>query len=277
MNKDNIRLIGLDLDGTLLRDDKSISISTIEHLEHLAKQDIEIVPITGRPIRGIPKEIRGIKGINYIITSNGAQIIDNRADKSIFPFAMDNQLSNRVIDTVMSFGCRFEAFCDGVGYCDWEGYEYYKNTYFGTPVWDYIKTSRFCVESIKAKFDGTGRQADEIFIVCENSQQRKEISQRAKTIDDIQFCFLGDRFLEITRLGTDKGNALEALCKHLNIDTKSTVAFGDGENDIEFLQKAGYSVAMANAHPDIKEKADDIADTNNNDGVVKKLKQIFEQ
>lgn len=277
MNKKDIKLIGLDLDGTLLHDDKSISRETIEYLESLAEQGIEIVPITGRPIKGITKELRSIKGINYIITSNGAQIIDNKADKSIFSFSMDNELTNYIIDIVSSFGCRFEAFANGVGYCDYEGYKYYQNTYKGTPVWEYIRVSRFCVDSIKEQFKDPKSQADEIFIICESSVQRDSIKEKMAKHQGIQFCYLGDRFLEITKLGTDKGNALQIVCDHLGISTKNTIAFGDGDNDLEFMEKAGYSVAMANACDNVKKRADIIADTNNNDGVIKVLHNILEK
>ena len=86
---------------------------------------------------------------------------------------------------------------------------------------------------------------------------------------------LADRFLEITKAGTDKGTALQMLCKHLGIGLNEVIAFGDGENDLQFLQKAGTAVAMGNAVDCVKEMADIITDTNDNNGVEKALKDLI--
>ena len=88
-------------------------------------------------------------------------------------------------------------------------------------------------------------------------------------------CMLADRFLEITRGGTDKGTALEMLCNHLKIKLEEVIAFGDGENDLQFLDKAGTAIAMGNAGDSVKAQADIITDTNNNQGVLKALKNLI--
>ena len=131
--------------------------------------------------------------------------------------------------------------------------------------------------SYEELFDGSNRCADEIFVNCATPEIRRKTIEITEKIGGLQYCNLGDRFIEITRLGTDQGAALKKICEHLKVDIKNTVAFGDGENDLQFLQAAGTAVAMENAFPIIKQNADIIAKSNNNDGVADIIFQIIKQ
>lgn len=268
----DIKLIGLDLDGTLLHEDKQVSKSTIEYLEHLADKGIEIVPITGRPFSGIPKEVRSIKGVNFVITSNGSQIINNHTGKSLFEHPLSNKQTKDIICTLNAFDCLYEVFYDNFGNCDEKVFDHFKKVYTGTPLGDYIFSSRKVENNLLSVFENSQKCADEVFVICQDERQRKQIKAQTDKIPNIEYCLIADRFLEITNAGTHKGNALKELCDYLKIDLKNTIAFGDGENDIEFLAKAGISVAMGNAKDIVKQNADIITDTNDNDGVEKALK-----
>lgn len=269
------KLIGLDLDGTLLRSDKSLEKSTIKLLEELSKKGIHIVPITGRPLSGVPQAVREIDGVDYIISNNGSKTVDNKTGADIFSLAMTNEQSCEVITQVKKTGAMFEVFTNHFGYCEKSVFEHYKDEFAGTVVGDYIFSSRKKIDSIDALFDNTSNEADEVFIICKDEADRERIKKHTDKISDIQYCMLADRFLEITKAGTDKGTALQMLCKHLGIDLNEVIAFGDGENDLQFLQKAGTAVAMGNAVDCVKEMADIITDTNDNNGVEKALKDLI--
>lgn len=275
MDFKSIKLVGVDLDGTFLRDDKTISPSAGKITEQLYNRGILLVPITGRPLNGVPQCIRDIPQIEYIICSNGAQLIDLKSGKSLCSYTISNKKSNEIIRLLQNTDCFFEAFADGVGYVEPMVYKYYEEAYKNTVLWDYIYTSRQLVDSVAALFDGTGRCADEFFITCKSNEVRNKLKAELTESGGIQLCELGDCFIEITRIGTDKGNALAALCDMLKIDVKDTIAFGDGENDMQLMQRAGIAVAMHNAHICIKQKADIIAKSNNDDGVVEILEKIL--
>lgn len=272
--KNKIKLVGVDLDGTLLRDDKTMCNGAPEIIKAAANRGIHIVPITGRPFSGIPECIKAIKEIQYIISSNGAQIIHAHSGKSIFSFPLSNEQSNEIISILSRAECMFEAFSDNVGYIEQNVYDYYAEIYSGTPVGDYIFSSRRVTASIPALFRNTQRTADEIFVICKSDQVRSELISVFDKMDDIQYCRLGDRFFEITKKGTDKGEALEVLCNYLGIALDQTIAFGDGENDLQFLQKAGVAVAVENAFDSVKAHADMIAKSNNDNGVCEIIKML---
>lgn len=269
------KMIGLDLDGTLLKDDKSIDTKTKEYLETLSANGVHIVPITGRPLSGIPDCVRSIKGVDYIISNNGSKTVLNSTNETLFSLAMDNTTSKRVIEAVRQTGAIFEVFLNHYGYCEKFVFDHYKEVYTGTVLGDYIFSSRKQVDSLLTLFDDKNAEADEVFIICKDNDDREIIKAQTDKISGIQYCMLADRFLEITKNGTDKGTALELLCNHLKIGLEKVIAFGDGENDLQFLNKAGTAVAMGNASDSVKAQADIITDTNNNQGVLKALKDLI--
>lgn len=269
------KMIGLDLDGTLLKDDKSIDTKTKEYLETLSANGIHIVPITGRPLSGVPDCVRNIKGVDYIISNNGSKTVLNSTNETLFSLAMDNATSKRVIESVRQTGAIFEVFLNHYGYCEKFVFDHYKEVYTGTVLGDYIFSSRKQVDSLLTLFDDKNADADEIFIICKDNDDREIIKAQTDKISGIQYCMLADRFLEITKNGTDKGTALEMLCNHLKIGLDKVIAFGDGENDLQFLNKAGTAVAMGNATDSVKSQADIVTDTNNNQGVLKALKNLI--
>lgn len=264
----NIKLIGTDLDGTLLNDDKELSRETIDALELAHSRGIHIVPITGRPLMGIPECVTALPQIEYIIASNGADIYDVKNKTRLGSFAINNEKSRVLIDRLRGLDCMFEPFADGVGYSEQNVFDFYVATFKGTPLEDYFFSSRIVCNSYEALFDGTDRQADEFFVNCAAPEIRDSVIEIAETTGGLQYCNLGDRFIEITKKGTDKGAALRAICAHLGVDIADTIAFGDGENDLEFIQTAGFSVAVENAFPIIKEHADLITKSNNDNGVA---------
>lgn len=268
------KMIGLDLDGTLLKDDKSIDAKTKEYLEMLSANGVHIVPITGRPLSGVPDCVRNIKGVDYIISNNGSKTVLNSTNETLFSLAMDNATSKRVIESVRQTGAIFEVFLNHYGYCEKFVFDHYKEVYTGTVLGDYIFSSRKQVDNLLTLFDDKNAEADEVFIICKNNDDREIIKAQTDKISGIQYCMLADRFLEITKKGTDKGTALEMLCNHLKIKLDKVIAFGDGENDLQFLNKAGTAVAMGNASDSVKAQADIITDTNNNQGVLKALKGL---
>lgn len=272
---ENIKLIGLDLDGTFLKDDKTLCDGAVQTVKRAAEKGIYTVPITGRPLSGIPQCIKDIDEIRYIICSNGSEIIDFKSGKSIYSSTLDNETVNKIISVLNESDCLYEVFADGYGYIDKTVYEFYKETYTGTVIGEYIFSSRKECDSTTKLFASGDKTADEVFIICKNDKHRQEIKAKFENFGNVQFCLLADKYLEITKKGTDKGAALKKICSHLNIDTAQTIAFGDGENDLQFLDVAGTAVAMENAVDAVKQKADFITKTNNENGVCIVLNDLL--
>lgn len=271
----NIKLIGIDLDGTLLNDKKELCNGAKETLNAAYEKGIYIVPITGRPFIGVPQCIRDIEKIEYIICSNGAQIMDSKGEKSIYSFSIPNEKCLALMKELRALGCVFEPFADGRCYTDPDTFKTYIDYFKGSPVEEYITSTRFIVDSIDEVFSDGKKAADEFFVSCSDREKQKEVAKMLDSLGGLHYWFYDDKYIEITREGCDKGEALKTICKHLKVDIENTMAFGDGDNDLFFLEKAGVAIAMENAFPSVKEKADIIAKSNNENGVCDLIEHLL--
>ena len=272
--QNKIFLVGLDLDGTLLKKDKTISGFTSDAMKTAARRGIHLVPVTGRPLSGIPKCVLELGVCRYAITTNGAAITDLKTGERVRSISIDNRKTVSIMKALDEMGVSYETFADGYGYLSPAVMEKYNKKYAFTPVGEYIKMSRKVVDDPLALFSRNGKCADEIFISCQSGEQRSQLSAQFSEESGIQFCFLDDAFLEITAVGADKGTALTYLCGLLGISRENTAAFGDNENDVSLADAAGMFVAMGNSSDQFKQRADIVADTNENDGVAKILNKF---
>lgn len=277
MKVNNIKLAAMDLDGTLLNDNKLLCEGALETIKEAKLRGIHIIPITGRPLAGVPDFLTKLDEIEYVITSNGAQIIDSKTIKPLYSCTVSNEISKEIIKTLRNIDCLFEPFTDGVGYSEKYVYDYYMNRFTGTVLEEYFTSSRVICRSYEEIFENPSKCADEFFVTCGDEKTRIQIMSEVSKLGDHQFCTHADRFLEISKRGADKGNALRTLCNHIGIDIAQTIAFGDGENDIPLLEAAGTGVAMENANPKLKAKADIIAKSNNDNGVCEVIRAIMNQ
>ncbi len=111
-----IRLIGLDLDGTLLTRNKKITERTAEALNRAADRGIGIVPVTGRPLAGLPLELDRIRGIRYAVTSNGACVYDLGRKTILRETGMEPEKAAEVLSAAKDFDPIAEIFAGGYGY-----------------------------------------------------------------------------------------------------------------------------------------------------------------
>lgn len=112
----DIRLIGLDLDGTVFDDAKHISPRNLAAIEAAVQAGIIVLPATGRTATGVPQAFTGIPGVHYALTSNGASVVDMRTGEHIVdqPFSLEDSL--RVYDALKPFGGVFSLFVGGKSY-----------------------------------------------------------------------------------------------------------------------------------------------------------------
>ena len=272
--KSRIRLAGIDLDGTLLRSDKTISPATAEALKSAAARGIILVPVTGRPLSGIPRALLRLGVFDYAITTNGAAVTELKSGKTLLSRPLPREKSLSIMRLLDERGVEYEAFAEGRGYLSRELFAAYAKSYAGTPIWEYLEASRTAVSSVRREFEGRAAGADEIFARLENGARRDMLARELEGDCGLKLCLLEKNFLEITDRKTDKGAAFEFLCGKLGIKKENTAAFGDNSNDLPLLKAAGTFIAMGNAPQELKNSADCTADTNDNDSVAKTLNKF---
>jgi Cof subfamily protein (haloacid dehalogenase superfamily) len=263
-----VSLIATDLDGTLLRDDGSISPRTREAIRSAQQAGLPVVFVTARP----PRDVRdlahdaGIDGI--VVCSNGAILYDVAADRFTRHERLGAELALELIKTLRSKAPEI-AFATEHGHRF--GYEphfprLFEDTVHHHPV-RVDHAHRLCEDEVtKLLVHHPGHAAESLAELV-----RAETDARAMVTHS------GGPFIEIGAPGVSKASGLEALCGQLGAPADQVIAFGDMPNDLPMLRFAGRAVAVANAHPDVLAIADEIAASNEEDGVARTIEALLDR
>lgn len=269
-----IKMIGLDMDGTLLTTDKRVTAYTKQVLQKALAQGIEVVLSTGRSITGIPKEFLEMPGMKYAVTINGARIIDLQKSEVIYENTLSMETALKLLDIVSEYDAIQEAFIDSVCYST-KAKLAHANDYFLHPsIAEYVLKSRTPVDDVKETVLEKKRSVDKVngmFRTAEDKKSSYELLSKVPGV--VVVSSLGNNW-EINAEGTDKGNAMLRLGELLGIQREEIMACGDGMNDIAMLRAVGLGVAMENAEPEVKEAADYITASNDEDGVAKAIEKF---
>lgn len=262
-----IQLIALDLDGTLLRDDKSISEGNKTMIQRAIEAEVHVVICTGRPIEAIQfvlDELNINSEAHYSITYNGGLILANKSREIVAETIM--KLSE-VLD-IYEVTRQLELPLNAVDINSVYEFPYPE----GHPS-NYQKAMPF-LPFKPIDFDEIN--ASHAFYKVVMSTEASHLTSVYLDIPEILF----DKYsvmrshphqLEMMPKGVDKGYGLSELAAYLNIPQANVLAVGDEENDLAMLKWAGEAAVMANGRPDVKEVATYITDTNMNDGVAQAI------
>ena len=272
----NIRLIALDLDGTLLTSDKKLSERNRKAILECIRRGIYIVPCTGRTLDGIPAPVREVEGIQYAILTNGAVVQNIITGDVIAKRGLSAEKALQVIDRIKNDTLMYDTYVDGRGKADrrfLDNLEYYeirpeicsliRATRDPLPsLYDFLLSEHPVLDKINIYFKGYDRET------------KKRVRKKLEEIEGILVTSSMPNNLEINGEGASKGNAICLLAEQLQISISQTMAFGDGENDRSMMELAGVGVAMENGNPLIKDCASCIAPPNDEDGVARVIEAL---
>lgn len=268
MTRKNIKLIALDLDGTLLNEEKHITEENRRALEECIARGIHIVPTTGRTLQGIPDEVKGIPGVRYAITVNGGKIMDQTEKRVIDSCVLEPVQALEVIDIVRDYPVMYDAYINGRGVCEKRFLDHLEDYGITGAGKKFIESIRDAYPSIRDHVEQTGEQVEKLNIFFRDLSCREEIREK---VNGLGFAVVSSSMynnLEVNAKGATKGEGILRLAAHLGILPEETMAFGDGENDISMIEKAGLGVAMGNAGDFLKERAGFVTRTNDESGVA---------
>ena len=135
-------------------------------------------------------------------------------------------------------------------------------------MWNYVRTTRIAVPDIQDVIAKENRNMDKVQALFANMDERAAAWKELSELKELELVGSLSYNIEINAAGVNKGTALVALGKMLGIPRESIMACGDGDNDVHLLREVGFGVAMANAQPQVKEAADYITASNDEDGVA---------
>jgi Cof subfamily protein (haloacid dehalogenase superfamily) len=260
------RLVAIDLDGTLIGDNFAISQRNSFALSRAFAAGIEIVLATGRSLRSLPRVYMEL-GAHYLaICTNGAVVYDPSQNIIRDCWALDQALVNEVCQRLLE-RLRDVIFAAEVDFGrrqlhdpKWPFHPDSQNSAFSVGLDELTRTQAVKLQAFAPGYDSDS--FNEIVI---------------DTVGDlVEVTRVGyGGLIEMTKQGVTKATALAALSAKLNIPPSDTLAFGDMPNDIPMLRWAGQSVAVANAHPEVRAAANEITLSNESDGVATYLENLL--
>lgn len=270
-----IKIIGLDLDGTLLNEKKELTPYSKGVLLEATKRGIIVLAATGRPLSGVPSEILELPGMRYVLTANGARIIDTKENLILWEALLDDGMSKEILKIFSEYDTLREICYDGVSYAEETQLKETKRYVATKAMSDYIMKTRKPVSNLWTKVqEMQGQGMDKIQAVFARSEDKEEAWGRIRQLGDLSISGALGNNIEVNAPGVNKGTALLKLGELLGILQEESMACGDGNNDVEMLKAVGIGVAMANAVPEAKAAADYITDSNEADGAAKAIQQF---
>lgn len=240
----SIKLVALDMDGTLLTDDHEVSAPTREVIAKALEKGVHVVLSTGRSLATCYPYAELLKLTSYLVTANGGEIYT--VEKELLD---QHLLEPEKIEKMWNLGKE-------VGVEIWmiSTTDVYNDSHRPEDFYDHKWLKFGCNTEDKSKLD----------------KMIKEFSY----MEGLELTNSLPTNVEANPAGVNKAAALQFVCDRIGITMNEVMAVGDSLNDIKMIQEAGIGVAMGNAQEAIKKVANAVTDTNNNDGVAKAIERF---
>ena len=282
---DDIKIIALDLDGTLLDSEKRLSEVNRAALERAAEKGVLIVPTTGRFFGMMPPAVRDLPFVRYAITINGAQVYDRETDTAIVRDEIPLSMALGIMEVLDRYDVIYDCYRQNWGWMTTalqdKAADYATNEHYLKMVREFRKP----VPELKAHLKETAGEGDvqKLMLFATNRDRSTAIDCLRKLSNELDARFPEIKVtsstwnnIELNIKTAHKGNALKRFAEHLGFGLENCMAFGDGMNDFTMVEAAGLGIAMANAEPEVKRVAKYVTLSNDEDGVAKGIdKWIF--
>ncbi|BFU59556.1 MULTISPECIES: Cof-type HAD-IIB family hydrolase [Rodentibacter] len=252
-----------DFDGTLLTSDHKISPRTLRAIQRITQNGVPFVPISARSPLGILPYAKQIENYNVIVAFSGALILDRNLNAlySVNISTEDIQEINRVLTAYPEVGVNYYTNDDCVARDVNNKWVVFERGVTGIQIDPYDESAVYSPHKIQ---------------IIGEPNEIIEIENRLKTdFPHLSICRSHPSFLEVMHESATKGNAVCFLENYFNVKMEEVIAFGDNFNDLDMLQNVGLGVAMGNAPEEIKQVANRVTATNNEDGLALILEEIF--
>lgn len=270
------KMLVTDIDGTLLNRAKEITEATRQAIYKMIDEDIKFVVATGRayPAAKWPYIDLGING--PLITCNGALVKDTATDEILYERPLSRALAEKVSDICTRYDVYFHYYTENGIHA--EKYDFIIKRFgeLSKTLPEEKKVATEVIDNYKSFLD-RGMTLYKVGIFCDESDASKQMMDEIMAIEGIT-CYksLANSF-DVMAEGVSKGDAIAFMNTYYNIPREETISAGDNENDIEMIKYAGLGVAMDNAVQAAKDAADYVTVSNEEDGLLKVIKEfIFE-
>lgn len=263
-----VRMIAIDLDGTLLHDDMTISAYSRRVIRKAMQKGYEIVVATGRMWDSARAKAEMLQLGNVpLICYTGAWIMMSETGEPVRQEGLSPELASAILIESRKQGWQATSFIDDRIYMDKpngteEKYQKYRSK---KPM--YIGEDFYCPT----------KPVTRIVFADPSPEKRMDIRKgiEKRFGSEVDVVFPGDDFIDVHKKGVNKAAAVQFLCKQKGISPKEVMAFGNTENDVPLLRMAGFSYAVSNADEVAKKAARFLCPSNEEDGVAKVIDEML--
>lgn len=263
-----IKMIGLDLDGTALNDNGEFSERTRQAFKKAHEKGIHVVIATGRAEFSLPKNISEIEGLEYVITSNGARVLRLNDGCVVYKNFISPQKVREIIEILKSQNARAEMFANGKAYISRSEYDGIVSGDILTRSKGYVMATRNPIDDIYAHMIDWEDHIENISVNYPNNEAKHECEKKLSELEGITVTSSFPLNNEIGGASTSKADALEYLLQSFGLHKDNLMVCGDSRNDIAMIEHAGLGIAMENADDCVKDVADITTLSNEEDGVA---------
>ena len=277
----DIKIIALDLDGTLLDSQKRLSDGNRAALEEAAAKGVLIVPTTGRFFGMMPQAIRDLPFVRYAITINGAQVYDRETGTAIVREEIPLDMALDIMRLLDGYDVIYDCYRSNWGWMTEslqnKAEDYATDAHYVKMVREF----RNPVPELKAYLESTASEGDvqKVMLFARNTPGSEAVTKAIaeavrERFPQIKATSSTWNNLELNIETAHKGNSLRRFAEHLGYALDNCMALGDGTNDLSMIEAAGLGVAMSNAHPLVIAAADHVTASNDEDGVAKAIRDF---
>lgn len=267
----NNKILFVDLDATLLCDDKTISARNREAIQRMLDQGHYLALATGRPVanaRIVARELGLTMPGCYMVAFNGAVLYDCSADRVLLKRTIPIEVVQELFERAKKAGLYIQT---------------YNNTDVLTSKHSkeldyYISKSHISYKLSPNVLDALEEEPQKVLLIALERQERLAKFQKDNLKWEKGKCnsfFSCKEYLEYCPLNTSKGTGVEYLTRVLNMPPDCTVAVGDEQNDISMIQTAHVGVAMKNGIDELKKVADYVTENDNNHDAIAEVIEKF--
>lgn len=287
------KLVAIDLDGTMLNQYGIITEKTKKAISKAQEKGVEVMIASGRAITSVKRFSKEINSNKYFISGNGAITYDIKNNKILYENILSKTKALKIIKICEENSIYYNVYTENgiiAKNLSYNTLYYYKDN-LTKP--DENRTHIIIVENVYDYFEQREEKILKIMICDEHKTVFNSIVRKLKELSEIEVLEVSHMSRKIIKQGTDeialeyfytevsakdvdKWNALEEIIGLMNISKEEVVTIGDNANDLKMITNAGLGVAMGESAPYVKQSADIIAPTNDEDGVAIILNKIFD-
>ena len=267
-------LIAFDMDGTLLDSHKEVLRSSVDAISEAVAAGKHVAIASGRCPRMVSMYRESIPGVRYAICCAGAIVFDLAASRVLSEVDIAPEVVARAIHTADEEGDYVLEVTTGLGIAmERRGIEMAPQCGVGVYKQLYLDTSDIVEDAHAVALDPTARIPKLNFHFVDAAARDRTFERLADADVTITRCEVSS--IEFTCPGVDKGTGLASLASKLGLDISQAIAVGDADNDLAMLRAAGLGVAMGNASEEVQSCADEVTQTNDEDGVAQMIERVL--